>query len=62
VSSENRPSSWGSRLQPVAKCGGFRQRSWPNFTLSINPGFPNLSVDVWIPDGPDHTTGSSETS
>jgi phenylpropionate dioxygenase-like ring-hydroxylating dioxygenase large terminal subunit len=33
---------------------------WPNFTININPGFPNLSVDVWIPDGPSHTRGFSE--
>ncbi len=33
---------------------------WPNFTLSINPGHPNLSIDVWIPDGPNRTRGFSE--
>ncbi len=33
---------------------------WPNFTININPGFPNLSVDVWIPDGPNRTKGFSE--
>jgi hypothetical protein len=33
---------------------------WPNFTISINPGKPNLSLDVWIPDGPGHTRGFSE--
>ncbi|HTY55996.1 MAG TPA: aromatic ring-hydroxylating dioxygenase subunit alpha [Candidatus Binataceae bacterium] len=33
---------------------------WPNFTINVNPGFPNLSVDVWIPDGPNHTKGFSE--
>src|SRR5271163_1200602 len=33
---------------------------WPNMTISINPGFPNLSVDVWIPDGPNATKGFSE--
>jgi choline monooxygenase len=33
---------------------------WPNFTISINPGQPNLSVDVWIPDGPARTRGYSE--
>jgi choline monooxygenase len=33
---------------------------WPNLTLSINPGPPNLSLDVWIPDGPDRTRGFSE--
>ncbi len=33
---------------------------WPNTTISINPGFPNLSVDVWAPDGPNATRGFSE--
>ena len=22
---------------------------WPNVTININPGFPNLSIDVWVP-------------
>jgi phenylpropionate dioxygenase-like ring-hydroxylating dioxygenase large terminal subunit len=33
---------------------------WPNTTISINPGFPNLAVDVWFPDGPNATRGFSE--
>jgi choline monooxygenase len=33
---------------------------WPNMTININPGFPNLSVDVWVPDGPNATKGFSE--
>jgi phenylpropionate dioxygenase-like ring-hydroxylating dioxygenase large terminal subunit len=33
---------------------------WPNITISINPGFPNLSVEVWLPDGPERTHGFSE--
>ncbi len=33
---------------------------WPNFTISINPGFPNLSVDLWLPDGPKASRGFSE--
>ncbi len=33
---------------------------WPNVTLSINPGPPNLSLDVWIPNGPERTRGFSE--
>ena len=33
---------------------------WPNLTININPGFPNLSIDVWTPDGPNATRGSSE--
>jgi phenylpropionate dioxygenase-like ring-hydroxylating dioxygenase large terminal subunit len=33
---------------------------WPNTTISINPGFPNLSIDVWMPDGPNRARGFSE--
>lgn len=33
---------------------------WPNFTIDINPGFPNLSLDVWMPDGPNRTQGFTE--
>jgi phenylpropionate dioxygenase-like ring-hydroxylating dioxygenase large terminal subunit len=33
---------------------------WPNFTININPGVPNLSVDVWHPHGPNATKGFSE--
>jgi choline monooxygenase len=33
---------------------------WPNLTISINPGQPNLSMDVWLPDGPDRSQGFSE--
>src|ERR1700722_3259635 len=33
---------------------------WPNFTININPGFPNLSIDVWLPDGPNLAKGFSE--
>ena len=33
---------------------------FPNITISINPGFPNLSIDVWTPNGPGGTTGFSE--
>jgi choline monooxygenase len=33
---------------------------WPNLTISINPGLPNLSLDVWMPDGPNRTRGFSE--
>jgi carnitine monooxygenase subunit len=33
---------------------------WPNVTININPGFPNLSIDVWFPDGPNKSKGFSE--
>lgn len=33
---------------------------WPNFTININPGYPNLSIDVWLPDGPHKAQGFSE--
>jgi len=33
---------------------------WPNFTISINPGIPNLAIDVWYPNGPNSAKGFSE--
>jgi choline monooxygenase len=33
---------------------------WPNMTININPGFPNLSIDIWMPNGPNITKGFSE--
>jgi phenylpropionate dioxygenase-like ring-hydroxylating dioxygenase large terminal subunit len=33
---------------------------WPNLTININPGYPNLSVDFWMADGPNRTRGFSE--
>jgi ferredoxin-NADP reductase/phenylpropionate dioxygenase-like ring-hydroxylating dioxygenase large terminal subunit len=33
---------------------------FPNMTININPGFPNLSIDVWTPNGPNGTKGFSE--
>jgi choline monooxygenase len=33
---------------------------WPNLTINIDPGRANLSLDVWIPDGPERTVGFTE--
>jgi ferredoxin-NADP reductase/phenylpropionate dioxygenase-like ring-hydroxylating dioxygenase large terminal subunit len=33
---------------------------FPNMTININPGFPNLSIDVWMQNGPNGTKGFSE--
>lgn len=33
---------------------------FPNFTININPGYPNLSIDLWLPDGPNKAKGISE--
>lgn len=33
---------------------------WPNLTININPGHPNLSLDLWLPDGSDKARGFSE--
>ena len=33
---------------------------WPNCTVNINPGFPNLSIDLTLPDGPDRCRGFTE--
>jgi phenylpropionate dioxygenase-like ring-hydroxylating dioxygenase large terminal subunit len=63
------------RVRPAARDGGGVVHSydargavaqcqyhllWPNLTISINPGFPNLSLDVWMPDGPNAARGFSE--
>ena len=33
---------------------------FPNMTINVNPGFPNLSIDVWWPNGPNGAKGFSE--
>lgn len=33
---------------------------WPSLTISINPGFPNIALEVWLPDGPNKSKGFSE--
>jgi ferredoxin-NADP reductase/phenylpropionate dioxygenase-like ring-hydroxylating dioxygenase large terminal subunit/ferredoxin len=33
---------------------------FPNMTININPGFPNLSIDIWRPNGANATKGFSE--
>ena len=33
---------------------------WPNCTINIDPGRANLSLDVWIPDGPETTRGFTD--
>jgi carnitine monooxygenase subunit len=33
---------------------------WPNFTINVEAGVPNVGVDVWWPDGPGRTIGVSE--
>lgn len=33
---------------------------WPKITISINPGFPNLSIEVWNPVGAGRARGFSE--
>jgi len=34
---------------------------WPNTTINIEAGRPNLSIDVWIPDGPSSAIGISDS-
>jgi ferredoxin-NADP reductase/phenylpropionate dioxygenase-like ring-hydroxylating dioxygenase large terminal subunit len=61
-----RPSALEGRSQvKIYDVGGEVAQSqyhvlWPNMTININPGFPNLSIDVWMPDGPNTTKGFSE--
>lgn len=33
---------------------------WPNFTINVEAGVPNVGVDIWWPDGPNRTAGVSE--
>jgi choline monooxygenase len=33
---------------------------WPNLTISIHPGQVNLSMGVWLPDGPGRTRGFTD--
>ncbi len=33
---------------------------WPNFSININPGFPNLSIDTWNPHGAGKARGTTE--
>ena len=61
-----RPSALEGRSQVrIYHVGGEVAQSqyhllWPNMTININPGFPNLSIDVWVPNGPNVTKGFSE--
>jgi choline monooxygenase len=33
---------------------------WPNATINIDPGRPNLSIDVWMPYGTDRARGYTD--
>jgi hypothetical protein len=33
---------------------------WPNCTINIDPGRANLSIEAWIPDGPESMRGYSD--
>ncbi len=33
---------------------------WPNLTMNVDPGPPNLSFDVWLPVGPHEVVGVSD--
>ncbi len=33
---------------------------WPNFTINVEAGPANLSVNTWVPDGPERTVGISD--
>lgn len=53
-----------TRIKIYDAAGSIKQAQyhllWPNFTVNINPGFPNLSIDVWMPLGPNEAKGFSE--
>jgi len=54
----------GDGKAPYVPVGPVRQGQyhyvWPNLTMNIEPGPPNLSVDTWRPDGPDRTVGFTD--
>jgi len=56
--------SGDGRKPKYAAAGAIAQAQYhwlfPNFTLNINPGFPNLSLDVWLPLGASRAKGFSE--
>lgn len=33
---------------------------WPNLTINVHPGPANLSIDVFLPDGPENTKGITD--
>lgn len=33
---------------------------WPNCTINIDPGRANLSIEAWVPDGPESMSGYSD--
>jgi len=49
---------------PLGFDGGARRAQfhllWPNLAINVEPGPPNLSVDVWLPDGPQRLRGVVE--
>jgi choline monooxygenase len=61
-----RPFEWFSSQQaPVLSGGNSADRAqyyflWPNFTINIDPGPPNLSVDAWFPAGVERTRGFTD--
>ena len=54
----------GDGKLPYVPVGPVRQGQyhfvWPNLTINIEPGPPNLSIDTWRPTGPERTVGFTE--
>jgi choline monooxygenase len=54
----------GKRKAPYDPSGGSTAAQyhlvWPNFTVNIEAGVPNIGVDVWWPDGTGRTIGQSD--
>jgi choline monooxygenase len=54
----------GSRTGAYDPRGGTTEAQYhlvfPNFTINVEAGQPNVGVDVWWPDGPGRTAGFSE--
>jgi choline monooxygenase len=59
-----RPGAGSGKAGPYDARGPVTQAhfhlAWPNLTVNINPGWPNLSLDVWLPEGPGASRGLTE--
>jgi choline monooxygenase len=59
-----RPAALEGRGAPYDARGPVREAQyhflWPNTTINIDAGPPNLSIDRWLPDGPGNTLGASD--
>jgi choline monooxygenase len=64
VSTQRGPARTDGRRRPYDPSGEIDANTsvffWPNFTLDVIPGAPNLLVGVFLPAGPEHTLGIAD--